>query len=57
MGWVHALNERIANTAAGRYFELNARKSTFSTEVMTLLQSTPSSSCSVYLCFDDDHSQ
>jgi hypothetical protein len=40
MGWVHALNERVADSAAGRYFGLKARKSTFSTEVMTLLQST-----------------
>lgn len=33
MGWVHTLNEKVADSQAGRYFELRARKSTFSTEV------------------------
>jgi hypothetical protein len=31
MGWVHALNERVADSRVGRYFELKGRKSTFST--------------------------
>jgi hypothetical protein len=33
MGWVHVLNEKVADSRVGRYFELKARKSTFSTEV------------------------
>lgn len=33
MGWVHTLNEKVADSAVGRYFELKARRSTFSTEV------------------------
>lgn len=31
MGWVHSLNERVADSVVGRYFELKGRKTTFST--------------------------
>lgn len=33
MGWVHTLNTRVADSKVGRYFELSARNSTFSTEI------------------------
>ena len=33
MGWVHTLNERVADSPVGRYFDLKGRRSTFSTEV------------------------
>jgi hypothetical protein len=31
MGWVHSMNERVADSVVGRYFELKGRKTTFST--------------------------
>ncbi|WIA33567.1 hypothetical protein OEZ86_006691 [Tetradesmus obliquus] len=33
MGWVHSMNEAVANSKAGRYFHLRERGSTFSTEI------------------------
>lgn len=31
MKWVHTMNEKVADSFVGRYFELKGRKSTFST--------------------------
>jgi hypothetical protein len=31
MKWVHSMNERVADSVVGRYFELKGRKTTFST--------------------------
>lgn len=31
MGWVHSMNERVADSFVGRYFDLKGRNSTFST--------------------------
>jgi hypothetical protein len=38
MGWVHSMNERVADSIIGRYFELKGRKTTFSTGTDQLLE-------------------